>query len=679
MVDQNEEKDMLPDAEDADLAEPSNTPEDKEKKLVTLWDGRFKKSEEFRRPYIQKYLRMYKLYRAYRDATNYAYGTNLMPPTGFEIIETVKPRLSSAEVKVKIYPKKQEDLEKKDNIARWDDLIEYDLQVTEFDDLKIQWINAMLLYGNGWIQLMWQGGEDGDPVIEVVDNFLFYPDPQAMNRLKGARWAIKQLPTKNKAILKKEEEARGDDPLYTVLERDEETGEYKRVPLIKSKKWKELDESAGKSYDDPRLERYEINTLKMGQINDGRVRGQDDDGGPGDGTTDKNNGERGLEIWECFDYVEKKLQVIVNREHVIRDEENPYLPVLKGRTFIDLPDISLNWELYAMGHLEPVETTIQEIADSRNQAMDDIVFSLDPIRKVKKGAGYKAEDLKHEPGAIWYLQKADDVTFEKLPEVSRAWVEKDNLLRREVESSLALSEYVRGMPKSDTEPMGKVELLLMQTNIRFSLLVRQLEISMTQLVNGLIEMNQAYLGEQKSFRILGKNFRFGEFTSEDKAVIVDARVDIKPKRDKSPEQESKEAFELYKLFIVDDKPDPQDKIAVMRWTKKKNALQKMIVESMGYEDYVEVLVPDDAIVETPEKKEQDPRGGIAPALPAGPRNEGIADNPVPQVLRQPIPGPEAMIPLEQTIIPEGADAAQAEPTQGFLQRLLARAKEGRLV
>jgi hypothetical protein len=93
-----------------------------------------------------------------------------------------------------------------------------------------------------------------------------------------------------------------------------------------------------------------------------------------------------------------------------------------------------------MGHLEPVETTIHEIADSRNQAMDDIVFSLDPIRKVKKGAGYKDSDLVHKPGAIWYLQKSDDVVIERGPEVSRVWVEKDNLLRREIRSEEHTSE-----------------------------------------------------------------------------------------------------------------------------------------------------------------------------------------------------------------------------------------------
>lgn len=686
--------------------------EEREEKIASKWKKRFDRAENFRRPYIERNMRMYKLYRAYREAVNYAYGTRLMPPTGFEIIETVKPRLASAEIDVNIYPVKQEDIDKKGNIERWDDLIEYDLQQIEFDDKKIQWINAMLTYGNGTAQLMWDGDENGDPFLEIVDNFLFYPDPKATNRLKDSDWEIKQSfkskdqiesdekkreEAAKKTAAAEAEEADEEDPedadveetedgeeedskpkydldafLYTVTERDEATGEEVVVPLIYSKAWEEIEGSS--TAEDPRRQRYEINTKKMGQISDGRSVGQATDNGPGNSTNDKYEEEKMIEIWECFDHLEGKLVTIFNRTKPVRDEANPYAKVLDGRTFIDLPDISLNWEYYAMSHLEPVETTIHEIADSRNQAMDDIVFSLDPIRKVKKGAGYKDTDFKHSPGAIWYVQKADDVVIERAAEVSRVWIEKDNILRREIESSLAMSEYVRGVPQSAQEPMGKVELLLMQTNIRFSLLVRQMEIAFTDLVNGLIQINQEMLGEKKSMRILGKNFRFAEFTKEDKQIEVDAYVEITPKKEKSAEQESKEVLEMYKLLVVDDKPEPGDNNAVEVWKKKKNLLQRLIVEKMGYEEYADVLAPK---VQVTDKIE--PEAGGSPdgkpstpvKIPSGPA-EGIADNPVPQQLRQPVPGPEEMLAPEVGI--PGAETSLTATNPGLIKRLMERGK-----
>ena len=123
----------------------------------------------------------------------------------------------------------------------------------------------MLMFGNGVLQIMWNGGEDGDPYIEIVDNFLFYPDPQAMKRLKNSRWEIKQA-FKSKAVIEKDEKKRGDgNELYIVQEKNEDTGEVEEIALIKSKQWKELEEGV-ESPDDPRRARYEINTLKMGQI-----------------------------------------------------------------------------------------------------------------------------------------------------------------------------------------------------------------------------------------------------------------------------------------------------------------------------------------------------------------------------------------------------------------------------
>lgn len=643
MIDENK-KTMLPDAEEMQLNEENRSEEERKEKVVQLWNKRFKQAEDFRRPYIDRNIRMYKLYRAYRDVLNYAYGTNIMPPTGFEIIETVKPRLASAKIKVNINPKGKENLEN-ENISKWDDLVEYNLQEMKFDSKKIEWINAQLMYGNGTIQPIWAGNFVD---IDVVDNFLFYPDPKAQNRLSNSRWEIKQA-FKAKAVIEKEEKKREDEKLY-------DENELAKV---------DDEQSTG---DDPRRDRYQINTLKMGQIDSGKQRKGEVEPSRGSATNDKEFNERTVEIWECYDHVEEKIITIMNRKHLVREDENTYEKVNDGiATFIDLPNITLNWEYYAMSILEPVETVIHEIADSRNQAMDDIVFSLDPIRKVKKGRGYKEEDLKHAPGAIWYLQQADDVVIERGPEISSAWVEKDNMLRREIQTSLALSEYTQGIPQSSSEPASKVEMLLMQTNVRFSLIVRQYEEAMTELVNNIIKMNQAFLTEDVSMRILGDNFRFAEFTQQDKEIGVDAWVAIEPDKEKTVEQQAKEALELYTLLIVDDKPEANQPKAVAKWQKKKALLQQMIVQKFGYEDYEDILAPEwepeDEPTPAPETTQNEPGGEVGP-MPTMPEG-GLAT-------MQPgaeMPQPEPMLPLEGQVDGVGV-ASGAKP--GLLQRLLGR-------
>ena len=277
----------------------------------------------------------------------------------------------------------------------------------------------------------------------------------------------------------------------------------------------------------------------------------------------------------------------MNRESVVREDENPYKKIREGRMFIDLPDISLNHEYYAMGHLEPGETTIHEMADSRNQAMDDIVFSLDPIRKIKKGQGYKPEDLKHAPGAIWELNNVSDVVIETGPQISSSWIAKDNVLNQSIQTALALSEYAQGIPQASQEPASKVEMLLLQTNIRFSLLVRQMEIAFEDMVNAMIEMNQEFLGDQMEYRITGTKIKFGRFGNDAKQIGIDARVNITPKPEKSAQQEANETISLYKLLITDEIPllanaTPEE---VKDFKRKKRVMQSMLIKAFGRAKY----------------------------------------------------------------------------------------------
>lgn len=624
-----------------------------EESTLQLWLKRFKEAENFRKPIDERNLRMYKLYRGYRDwLSNYAYNVNLMPPIGYEVIETIKPRLSAAKIKTRILPTKKEDI-KNPSLQRWDNLIHYQLDVMDFDSKKVEWIDSQLKYGNGTAQFYWEGE---DPAMDVCDNWLLYVDPQAGARMKGARWLIKRS-WKEKEILQDEEKDREE--------------EYK---LYNSTKLATLDNAPVK--DDPRRDRREIMGKKMSQINDAVERDDASDAGAGDSFREHSE-YKAIELLECWDFIKQEVVTIGNKERVIRQDPNDYAEINKqrnpGNLFIDLACTVVPWEYYAIPILEPVETTIYEIADSRNQAMDNIVLNLDPITKIRKGQGYKKEDFQKGPGAMWFVKNADDIVTERPMDIGTSWIEKDEILRREIQTTLAMSEYTQGMPKSAEEPMGKVELLLMQTNIRFSNLVRQMENSFTDMVNVMIEMSQQFLSEKKAFRIVGEDFEFDEFTEEDKQVYIDARVDIIPKKEKSADQESRDAMELYKLFVLEDPPNPEDPVSMFSWEKKKAELQKMILEKMGYEEYEDVLVtePKPQLPQPMEpqpgmEEEVPPEGQIMPP-------DGMMEPSIPVAL-QTIPEKEPIISPEGIggIMEPGASTGLTEPSPGFIKKLLNR-------
>lgn len=616
------------------------TPDQEEEKLITKWKGRMEVAKRFRRPYQDKWLRMYYLYRAYRNKTNYAYQTNIMPAIGFEIIETVKPRLASARMRTRILPTKREDIGSP-ALDNWGDLVAYNLEAMEFDDKKIDWIQAALNFGDGYFAMHWDGVEQR-PEGEVFDNWLLWFDPNAGPRLKNSAWEIKQIFKKKKRITDAEEK-RGENKLY------------------KNTEW--LVENA--ISDDPRSERFRIETLKMAQI-DGPGRTTGETGNTQTSQTDEKSQDKLVELWECYDHEEGKLVTLGNKgEVVLRNEDTPYENVNGGRLIVTLPCIKIPWSAYSMSILEPVETTIHELADSRNQAMDDIVFSLDPIRKVRKDSGITNDDIKYAPGALWELKRADDVVVERGPEISKAWIEKDNLLRNEIQSNLALSEYTRGIPQNGTEPSSKVELLLMQSNIRFSQFVRQLKTAITDIANICIEMNREFLTEAKAYRLLGEELDFKEFSDEDRDVKVDADVEIEVVPEKTREQEKGETLELYKIFVAEDKPDPQDPEDVKRWVARKRILQRMILEDYGKDKWAQAILG--TLKQAEEVKEEVEEAQAEDATVDG------GGMPV-----SAIPSPEPMLPPEElsAVVPNATDMPGARPPgAGLLARLLGRGRQ----
>lgn len=561
-----EEKDIETQSEKGEESSPSDevySPSEEEQKLVEKWKKRFTRAEEFMRPYRAKHLRMYKLYRAYQERQNYAYETRLMPPIAFEIIETVVSRMATAKNKTRILPREKKDLNSP-SLQSWDDLVNYDFDVIRLVVRLRDWVKSSGIYGNGIGMTTWLKADNyDDPVLDILDLWELYIAPETIDLHEDCPWLIRRL-AKTKAKLDKEEESRGENKIY------------KNLKFVEAK-----------SIDDWKKERYEIDTKKMGQI----ALGSDTaEGAVVKVGTDKNEKEKQVEMWECWDFEECKIVTIANQDTLIRNDENPYKAVNGGRIFIDLPDHELPWEFWAIGHIEPVESTIIEIADIRNQRMDDVVLMLDPVIKIRKDSGITKDSIVFGPGAKWELRKMDDVVIERPPEVSLMGMNEEKALRDEIERTLAISEYSSGQPKSAQEPLGKVQVLIGQSNMRLGSFAGNIATALTRLANNLIQLNQEFLTEDKLYRIVGDDVEFREFKQQDKEVKVDAVVEIEPVVPSDKNTRLNEALLLYDRFIAGDKPDPNDLEAVEIYKSRKRAIEEMILEATDKEAYKTVFL-----------------------------------------------------------------------------------------
>ena len=576
-------------------------PSERDTELLTKWKARFKRAKEFREPYQAKWLRMYRLYRAYQHKQNYAYNTRLMPPIAFEIVKTVVSRLATAKRKTRVIPRDKTDIEST-ALGSWSDLVNYDFDIIELARKLPNWIESSVLYGNGIAKLAWKvinrKRSDGtvktiydDPTMILCDLWDFLPAPETEDLQDGCPWLIHRI-VKAKEKISKEEENRGDNKIYKNLE-------FCEPKIVED--WKK--------------ERYEINTKKMSQI-DGDIRKAET--GEQKVLPVKNDQEKQLELWECWDYEEDQLIVIANGEVVIRDDENPYLDVNNGHIFVDLPDMSLLWEFWATGHVEPVESTIMEIADLRNQRMDDVILMLDPVVKIRKDTGITKNDIIFSPGAVWELRKMDDVVIERPPDISLMGVNEDRLLRDEISRTLALGEYLQGLPQSSSEPLGKVAMLLGQSNLRLSMNAQNISNALTTVANILIQLNREFIGEDKLYRIVGNIVDFKEFKSEDKKIQVDAIVEVEPVIPPDKQARLNQILLLYDKLIAQDKPDQNNPADVKHWLIRKRALQKMILEELDLDQYVDILLGPE-LVQKQEETIITPSNGepVAPVAPSG--------------------------------------------------------------
>ena len=579
-------------------------PSERDTELLTKWKARFKRAKEFREPYQAKWLRMYRLYRAYQHKQNYAYNTRLMPPIAFEIVKTVVSRLATAKRKTRVIPRDKTDIEST-ALGSWSDLVNYDFDIIELAKKLPNWIESSVLYGNGIAKLAWKvinrKRSDGtvktiydDPTMILCDLWDFLPAPETEDLQDGCPWLIHRI-VKAKEKISKEEENRGDNKIYKNLE-------FCEPKIVED--WKK--------------ERYEINSKKMSQI-DGDIKRADT--GEQKVLPVKNDQEKQLELWECWDYEEDQLIVIANGEVVIRDDENPYLDVNNGHIFVDLPDMSLLWEFWATGHVEPVESTIMEIADLRNQRMDDVILMLDPVVKIRKDTGITKNDIIFSPGAVWELRKMDDVVIERPPDISLMGVNEDRLLRDEISRTLALGEYLQGLPQSSSEPLGKVAMLLGQSNLRLSMNAQNISNALTTVANILIQLNREFIGEDKLYRIVGNIVDFKEFKSEDKKVQVDAIVEVEPVIPPDKQARLNQILLLYDKLIAQDKPDPNNPADVKHWLIRKRALQKMILEELDLDQYVDILLGPE-LVQKQEETTTTPSNG-EPVAPVAPSNDAL--------------------------------------------------------
>ncbi len=628
-------------------------PNPQEQKVISKWQSRYKLAVAHKEAQRAKLLRLYGIYRGYRSESLYPYPVTYMPPVGIEIVQTFVSRLAPAKRKVRIVPGDPKDVKANDIFENWKLLMRYDFDKIKINQLLITWLTDVGTYGDGLVKFMWNAGS-GDPSRYLVDLWNDLPAPESTDEY--IPWRIERI-IKKKSAIKRAEESRS------------------------VKIYKNLECVGGSRVEDWAYERYQLDTKKMSKIDKGADGILETNKTGTLGNDRHQDGADDVEIWECWDYEEDRLVVIMQGQVLTRDDENPYSGINGGNIYVKMSDIKVSQSYWSTGHIEPVESTILELSDHKSQRMYDIALNMSPVVKIKKDAGIKKSEIVFGPNRKWELKDPhNDVVIDRPPQIGAEAYKEEESLRNEIQRALAMGEYQQGQPMQANEPMGKVAMLIGQSNQRLALNAQNLAEAMTTMVTILIQMKQKFLDAGKFMRITGaENVDFVQFTQAEKDIKVDAIVDVDPVV--PPDQQTRLNMLLMMLDrLVASGPDDKTPEAVDQFKLRKYVIWKMILEEMDKSQYSDQLIgkmPQPTVVAptplTPGLAGQqvDPPAPASPELvPARPQAGKPVPGPIPLMEAiSPSPRPQAA----QPAVPKGAGIMGA--LRGGLRKIGLLAKE----
>lgn len=553
------------------MAKNQDESKEKRKNLVL---SRFRWSEQWRRPWDDKWLRWYKTFRGIvpKLPEGEEDRSNLHIPYTYSTVDAVRAKLLTAcfanRPYVSFVPKDADDVE---NAKNMETLVDIQMNRTdvEFMVRMYQLFTDMLIYGGcpyetGWrnesaivrrkvpiiengILLGYEEQEEevllwDDPDFQpfMIDDL--YPDPEGTS-IDDCSWVIRR-----RYITRKELEAKIDEGIYKVkdLEAINQAGD--RISEGKQDRLAAI--GAADAYADEADvggRRYEL-----------------------------------LEMWE-----DDRVTTVINRTEVIRDEENPFWHGKKPFGFAKFDP--LNGEFYGISLVEVIEHLQAELNTTRNQRIDATSQTINRMWIVLKGMGLEPADLVSRPNGIIWVDSMEEVPKEvEFKPPDPAAYQEESIIKADIQEATSTYNEARGAPSDTKRTATENAIRERSTNIRFETKLRIFEaLGLKRLGFFYDQLNQQFIDDIRSVRISGEDggYEWQEMRPEDIAGRFEyqpAGSSIEPTLDKLEYRTN--LLNLYNEF----KEDPEI---------KTRELKKRVFEAFGIKDTEKLIKSEEEIMQ----------------------------------------------------------------------------------
>lgn len=532
---------------------PDNAPPATDDSLLKIVMEDFKVARDYIKDNYQTDWNDYwKCYNMIRTRRGYEGIADVFVPESFTIIESVKANIAGGKPKFRYMAMNRKQEQDTDVINQ---LADYFWDKNNMTVKAVNWVNDMLLFGNGILYISWDNDMPcvhniplQDFFVDPTSTHMNNPDEPGYPRYGGYRYLTDRDTLNKKTIVNTQTGA--DDPYYKNVD---------SIPNFDGK-WDEMDKDAKEGFLGSTLGRDAIKK----QV-------------------------------ECIVYFTKKKKIIIaNRKTVIYEGENPYYRVKGSRTIymtdpetgkvpIDkttgqpvvdpatgqpphkdltkeaiepfLPfavlrnyvDASL---FYAKGDMAVLIDQQEQLNDLSNQQEDNVTFVNMNMWQIDPQFAHLKDQIESVPGAVYPIPRGALNPIEK-GIVGEEINHQIDRVKEDMRRATAADEIIQGAtPQQSRQTATEVTATVNQANQRFTTKLNILENEgFSQLARIWFKMVQIFVDEPIAVRIVGPaGSQWTEFDPDRFGGMYEPRVTLESSAKTMRAEEGQKYLQVHQLY-----------------------------------------------------------------------------------------------------------------------------------
>jgi hypothetical protein len=475
----------------------------------------------------------WKCYHGIRTKRGYEGVSDDFVPETFTIVESVKANIAGGKPKFTFVPMREE---QQQDTQILNHLMDFYWDQNRMVQKSQNWIQDMLIYGNGVIMVSWEGNMPRIQNIPLAD---FFVDPASthMNNPEEPgypKYAGYRYLTDREELAKKEiinPETGEMEPLYKNLD---DVPDY-------SGDWDKMDKEAKEAF--------------LGS------------------TLGKDSVKRQV---ECIVYYTKKKKIVIaNRKTIIYSGENPYYRKKSTQKVVvnvegqekeverEIPEIKpfLPFAIlrnyvdsnlfYAKGDVAIIIDRQETLNDVSNQKQDNITYVLDNMWQVDPLYAHLVEQIQSAPGVVLPIPDGALRAIEKQVVTQEADLEMARI-KDEMRRATAADEVIQGV----TQDKGRitateVNATLNQASQRFTTKLNTLEAEgYAQLGRIMFKMVQIFVTQDMAVRVIGpEGTMWKDFDPNDYTGEYEPKVSLESNQKAARAEEGQKFMQVHTAYL----------------------------------------------------------------------------------------------------------------------------------